>query len=150
MASCTTYKFFFVFLSFSHLAFAIPDSSLKTAIQDAARRANLDVRLIEAVIKVESNFNPNATSVKGAKGLMQVMDATADECGIHDAYHSVNNIMGASKCLRRLINRYSGNIELALAAYNAGPKAVEKYQGIPPYPETENYVRKIMKLYRSP
>lgn len=120
---------------------------LKQQIKDAARRASLDPRLVEAVVQVESNNDKNATSHKGARGLMQVIQPTADECGISDAYHATNNLMGACECLRKLINNYQGDLTLALAAYNAGPGAVAKYNGIPPYKETQAYVKKILRLY---
>jgi len=81
-------------------------------------------------------------------GLMQVIAKTADECEIHHPYHSVNNLMGACECLRKLINRYRGNLELALAAYNAGPGAVDKHGGVPPFPETQRYVHRILGLYK--
>ena len=80
-------------------------------------------------------------------GLMQVMPSTADDCEVHEPYHAVNNLMGACECLRRLINRYEGNLKWALAAYNAGPTNVDRYQGIPPFPETQSYVAKILKKY---
>jgi soluble lytic murein transglycosylase-like protein len=121
--------------------------SLHEKIKDAAFRSSLDPKLVEAVIKVESNYKPRATSNKGAMGLMQVMPQTADACEIHDPYHAVNNVMGACECLRRLINRYQGNLKLALAAYNAGPTSVERYGGIPPFKETMEYVKKVLRIY---
>lgn len=124
-------------------------NSLKQPIQDAARRSALDPRLVEAIIEVESNFRPLATSPKGAMGLMQVMPSTQDECEIHQPYHIVENLMGGCDCLRRLINRYRGKLPLALAAYNAGSKNVDKYKGIPPFPETRDYVRKVLQAYHS-
>ena len=123
-------------------------ADLKQKITDAARRASLDPRLVEAVVKVESNYKANATSSKGAKGLMQVMESTEAECDIHNAYQPLSNLMGACECLRKLVNRYQGKLDLALAAYNAGPKAVDKYRGIPPYPETLDYVEKVLSIYR--
>ena len=121
--------------------------SLRRQIRDAALRSALDPKLVEAVVRVESNFKANARSHKGAMGLMQVMPGTADECEIHDPFHATNNLMGACACLRRLINRYRGNLQLALAAYNAGPANVTRYKGIPPFPETQEYVRKILSIY---
>ena len=121
---------------------------LQEQITDAARLASLDPKLVEAIIKIESNFKPNATSKKGAMGLMQVMPTFADECGIHSPYHTVSNLMGACRCLRKLINKYRGNLKLALAAYNAGTGNVKRYGGIPPFPETQNYVKKILGHYR--
>lgn len=133
----------------SHQAFSFSAPiELKQKIRDAAVRSFLDPKLVEAVIKVESSFNVSARSPKGAMGLMQVMPDTADFCDIQEPFHAVNNLMGACDCLRKLINKYRGNLELALAAYNAGVRNVEKYRGIPPFPETRAYVKKILALYR--
>lgn len=121
--------------------------SLHQKIQDAALRSSLDPLLVQAVVQVESGYKPSATSKKGAMGLMQVMPDTADGCDIHDPYNSVNNLMGACECLRKLVNRFGGNMKLALAAYNAGPHNVERYQGIPPFPETVEYVKKVLRIY---
>lgn len=130
----------------SKLPSAVPPKLLQS-IEDAARRSYLDPKLVEAVIAIESNFNSKATSHKGAMGLMQVMPKTADSCEVHEPYHAVNNLMGACECLRKLINRYRGNLKLALAAYNAGPSNVDKHRGIPPFPETRAYVTKILSKY---
>jgi soluble lytic murein transglycosylase-like protein len=126
-----------------------PEPALRERIREAATRAYLDPKLVEALIRVESNFKPSARSPKDAMGLMQVIPTTADACEIHDPFNTVNNLMGACDCLRKLINRYRGNLKLALAAYNAGPGAVEKYGGIPPYRETQHYVRRILQIYRA-
>ncbi|NBX83112.1 lytic transglycosylase domain-containing protein [bacterium] len=128
-------------------AFPAPHGSLETQIRDAAARSSLDPLLIKAVIAVESNFKTHATSPKGAMGLMQVMPKTAEAQGIRQPYHPTDNLMGACEYLRTLINRYRGRLELALAAYNAGPSNVDRYQGIPPFPETRAYVKKILNLY---
>lgn len=127
--------------------FSAPHASLETQIRDAAARSSLDPLLIKAVIAVESNFKTHATSPKGAMGLMQVMPKTAEAQGIRQPYHPTDNLMGACEYLRTLINRYRGRLELALAAYNAGPSNVDRYQGIPPFPETRAYVKKILTLY---
>jgi soluble lytic murein transglycosylase-like protein len=127
--------------------FSFPPA-LDQQIRDAARRSSLDPFLVKAVVSVESNFKSKATSHKGAMGLMQVMPKTAEEKGIQQPYHATNNLMGACDYLRELINRYRGNLEWALAAYNAGPRNVDKYKGIPPFSETQAYVRKVMRLYR--
>lgn len=117
------------------------------SIEIAAHRFNLDPKLIEAIVKVESNFRSTATSKKGAMGLMQLMPLKANECEVFSPYHGLNNLMGACQCFRQLINRYRGNLELALAAYNSGPSNVDKYDGIPPFRETEEYVKKVLSLY---
>jgi len=122
-------------------------SDLQQKIQDAARRASLDPKLVAAIIRVESNFEPKATSPKGAMGLMQVMPKTAEASDIHAPYHTVSNLMGACEYLRSLINRYRGDLKLALAAYNAGPGNVEKHGGIPPFSETRAYVRRVLSFY---
>lgn len=128
---------------------SIPD---KTAFDDiiklAAERFNISEALIKAVIAVESNFNPSAVSPKGAVGLMQLMPGTASDYGVDDAYDPVSNILGGTRFLNDLMNRFNDDLELVLAAYNAGPGAVARYNNsIPPYPETRNYVDLVIKFY---
>jgi soluble lytic murein transglycosylase-like protein len=119
-------------------------------ISRAADKFNLDSALIKAVIKAESNFNHRAVSPVGAQGLMQLMPKTASSLSVDDSFHPEKNIEGGARYLSYLIKTYKGDLNLALAAYNAGEKAVAKYNyNIPPYRETQNYVRRVMNFYRS-
>jgi hypothetical protein len=119
-------------------------------ISRAADKFNLDSALIKAVIKAESNFNHRAVSPVGAQGLMQLMPKTASALSVDDSFHPEKNIEGGARYLSYLIKTYKGDLTLALAAYNAGEKAVAKYNyNIPPYRETQNYVRRVMSFYRS-
>lgn len=117
-------------------------------IQQAASRHNVDAALVKAVIHTESYFNPRATSHKGASGLMQLMPQTAENLGVTDMYNPRQNINAGTKYLSQLMKRYGNSMTLVLAAYNAGETAVAKYRGIPPYQETQNYVKKVMKYRR--
>ena len=116
-------------------------------IISASTRHSIDPDLIRAVIKTESDFNSNARSSKGAMGLMQLMPDTARQHNVLDAYNPLENIEGGVRHLRLLLSRYRGNLELSLAAYNAGINAVERHGGIPPYAETRQYVQRVLRFY---
>ena len=129
---------------------AIPDVArgrYAEEISEAANHYGVDPNLVQSVIRVESAFNPWAVSRKGARGLMQLMPQTASSLGVRDSFNPGQNIGGGVRHLRNLIDRYGGNLLLALAAYNAGAQAVDWYRGIPPYAETQLYVRRILSLY---
>lgn len=117
-------------------------------INDAARRHEIDPLLVSAVIRHESGFSPVAVSKAGAMGLMQLMPDTARALGVRDAFDPIQNIEGGTTLLSQLLDRYKGHVDLALAAYNAGPAAVDSYGGVPPYAETQAYVRDVMQTYR--
>lgn len=121
----------------------VPEN-LETIFTEAAKQYDIPKQLLKAVAKVESNFNPSATSKKGAAGVMQLMPATARSLGVNDPYDARSNIMGGAKYLKQNLQKYDGNIELTLAAYNAGGNNVKKYGGIPPFKETQQYVKKVM------
>ncbi len=119
-------------------------------VRQLAPRYGLDANLVMAIIATESSFNPQARSGKNAQGLMQLLPQTAARFGVSDVWDPVQNLHGGMAYLRWLLDRFDGNLQLALAAYNAGEGAVDDYMGIPPYPETRNYVRKIISIYGRP
>jgi len=118
-------------------------------IKEASQKYGVEENFLKAIIQQESGFNPNATSYVGAMGLMQLMPETAKELGVTNAYDPRDNIMGGAKYISQQLKRFNGDKRKALAAYNAGPGAVLKYGGVPPYSETQKYVANIMSIYES-
>jgi len=158
----------FVFFNFTDVAFtpvmapvvsaaeveAIPadiplsgDCDLDWIIYRAGQKSGVDPRFIHAVIKQESKYNSKAVSPVGAQGLMQMMPATAERFGLKDPFDPAANVAAGTKYLKWLLKRFDGDVSLALAGYNAGEGAVDKYKGVPPYSETQNYVKKIVLNY---
>ena len=131
------------------LAPRLSRKALEQAIARYSRQQRLDPALIRAVIKAESDFNPRALSKAGAMGLMQLMPNTAAAWNVRDPYNPLDNIRGGARHLRYLLDRFYGNLPLALAAYNAGESRVEQHQRIPPIRETRRYVRKVLGFYRA-
>lgn len=125
-----------------------PDE-LDTYFQKASATYGVDVNLLKSIAKAESSFQTDAVSKSGAMGVMQLMPATASGLGVSDAYNAEQNIMGGSKYIAQLLEQYNGDTSLALAAYNAGSNNVDKYGGIPPFTETQNYVKKVLSYYES-
>jgi len=117
-------------------------------IYEASRKYGLSMPLIKAIIKAESDFNPRAVSKKGALGLMQIMPENVKSLSIRNPFNPRENILGGAFYFKKLYNRFDGKLSLTIAAYNAGPGAVEQYRKIPPFPETERYVEKVLQYYK--
>ncbi len=128
---------------------SLANGSYEDLIRAASGRHHVDADLIRAVIKAESDFRSNARSQKGAMGLMQLMPETARLHNVADAYEPSENVDGGVRHLKMLLERYQGDLQLSLAAYNAGSSAVEKHGGIPPFAETREYVRRVLRFYDS-
>ncbi len=135
-------------LSPASTVLADPRRELQDLIEGYSRQFDLDPMLVRAIIQVESAYDPRAVSRKGAIGLMQLMPATAAELRVADPYDAADNIRGGTTYLRQLLDQFDGQLELALAGYNAGPQAVRRYGGVPPYEETRNYVSRVLRLYQ--
>ncbi len=126
-----------------------PDFAYSNLVLALAEKHRLDWRLVAAVMAAESNFDPNAISPKGACGLMQLMPETARMYRVDDPYDPAQNIEAGIRHLKMLLERYDGNLKLVLAAYNSGEKTVDRYQGIPPYQETRDYVKRVLRRYKT-
>ena len=135
--------------SIEKISFKNSRENIENLIEKYAQKNNLDPDFIKAVVKQESGFNPDAKSKCGAMGLMQLMPQTAKGLGVVDAFDPEQNIEGGVKYLKSMLNRFNNDPKLALAAYNAGPGAVQKYGDIPPYKETQNYVKNILASYEA-
>jgi soluble lytic murein transglycosylase-like protein len=129
---------------YSSSAKPLDSGQFSQLIQSKASQYGVDPKLVQAVVQAESAFNPNAVSSAGAEGLMQLMPATASNLGVADPLDPAQNVDGGVRLLRELLDTYNGDLSKTLAAYNAGPAAVNKYGGVPPYQETQTYVKRIL------
>jgi len=125
----------------------VPPAQIDQLVSANATTFGVDPNLVKAIIANESGFNANATSKVGAQGLMQLMPGTAAGLGVSNAYDPAQNVWGGTKYIKGLMDRFGGDVRKAVAAYNAGPGAVEKYGGVPPYAETQNYVQNVLASY---
>lgn len=128
---------------------SLAPSQLHALVSDASARNGVPVGLVNAVVMAESGGNPAAVSSAGAQGLMQLMPGTAASCGIGNPFDPQENVDCGTRYLHGLLQRYKSNVELAVAAYNAGPGAVDRYHGVPPYAETRTYVSRVLSAYRN-
>ena len=136
----------------SYLPYAshsLDPASLESLVTNASQANGVPPGLVRAVVMAESAGNPSAISVAGAQGLMQLMPGTAAGCGIADPFDPTQNVACGTSYLRSLLNRYHDNVTLAVAAYNAGPGAVDRFHGVPPYAETRAYVVRVLNAYRN-
>ena len=131
-------------------AMSIDRDGVEKLVREAADRYHIDPALVRAVIETESNWNPGAVSRKGAFGLMQLIPTTAQRLGVSDAFNPQQNVDAGVRYLKALLERYNGNLDLALAAYNAGEGAVDRAHGVPSFRETQNYVQKVQNAYFRP
>jgi soluble lytic murein transglycosylase-like protein len=128
---------------------ALSPQEIHSLVADASARNGMPAALVNAVVMSESAGDPSAISGAGAQGLMQLMPATAASCGIANAFDAAQNVDCGTRYLRSLMTRYNDNVQLAVAAYNAGPGAVDQYGGVPPYAETRAYVARVLTAYRN-
>ena len=138
------------FLGQNHPAMNIDRDGVESLVREAAERHHVDPALVRAVIETESNWNPGAVSRKGALGLMQLIPTTAQRFGVNDVFNPKQNVDAGVRYLKTLLDRYNGNLDLALAAYNAGEGSVDRAHGVPAFRETKNYVRKVQDAYFRP
>jgi soluble lytic murein transglycosylase-like protein len=128
---------------------ALTPQVIQGLVSDASSRTGVPEALVNAVVMAESSGDPSAVSVAGAQGLMQLMPGTAEACGVANAFDAHQNVECGARYLHELLQRYNNNLELAVAAYNAGPGAVDQYHGVPPYAETRAYVARVLAAYHS-